>query len=176
MPNRSRARAFGASRLHIQAPNFVAAQSPAISCTMAIFFDKVPREIRDKIYHLLLVDEANAIELKRAKACINLQPTILRTCKQAYEEAMPMMYEKNTFLFKSWAATGLGPCQYGKSSLHNCDPLKANFRRIKHVSCLCPNEGSEAHHPYVLISSNYIIPETHPLMTSITIPTKRPIR
>lgn len=31
---------------------------------MAVFFDKVPREIRDKIYRLLLVDEVDdAIDL-----------------------------------------------------------------------------------------------------------------
>ena len=79
--------------------------SPSIrsTYTMAMFFSKVPREIRDQIYHLVLVDEASAIELSYAGSCRSLHAAILQTCRQAYEEAMPMLYEKNSFLFRTSA-------------------------------------------------------------------------
>ena len=79
--------------------------SPSIQSayTMAIFFSKVPREIGDTIYNLVLVDEASPDELSYAGSCRSLNATILQTCRQAYEEAMPMLYEKNSFLFRTSA-------------------------------------------------------------------------
>ena len=136
---------------------------------MAILFDKMPREIRDKIYRLLLLDEVDNVESNLAVPCSSLYPVILRTCKQAYEEAMPVSYEKNTFSFWSMADTRSwrGLCQH--SWLRKYKFLEANFARIKCVGFLYVCVAPEADYLHAIISSRYIIMETPPLVATQTI-------
>ena len=141
---------------------------------MAIFFNKVPREIRDKIYQLLLVDETNVINLRWPNA--RLHPAILRTCKQAYEESISMLYEGNSFIFIRPTDAEFWQDSCDETSLRKCDPLKANFRRIKHVSCLDPNDASEINHRYGMVSLRYIMLERRPMITSNTVKVNRMIR
>ena len=143
---------------------------------MAIFFEKLPREIRDKIYRLLLVDEVNAIRLDLSGSPKRLHPAILRACKQTYEEAISMLYEKNNFLFMRRTDLDVWSDRCDEASLRNCDPLKASFRRIKRVSCLDPNDASEPNHQYGMFSSRYIIRETHPMISWNTVRVNQEIR
>lgn len=99
---------------------------------MAAFFDRVPLEVREKVYQGLLVNEDGAIELHWSGRDFKgkLHPAILRTCKQAYTEASPVLYEQNHFRHKSQSDMG--------TSLRSSDRLASNFGRIKHVCCGSP--------------------------------------
>lgn len=69
--------------------------SPTIN--MSIFF-VLPREIRDNIYERVLVCESRDIEIKLLRDELHVDPSILRTCKQIYQEASLILYTKNRFL------------------------------------------------------------------------------
>ena len=101
--------------------------------TMAILFDKVPREIRDMIYHLLLVKgypgvELRAIERNRRYSFpdIDLHPAIMRTCKQAYTEGLSILYEQNNFIYESYTPENA-------VTMATEDLLKDKTRNIKQV-------------------------------------------
>ena len=68
---------------------------------MAIFFDKVPREIRNHIYQLLLVDQVEEINLSIHPDYRKdeLYPAILCTCKKAYMEGSAVLYDQNRFRY-----------------------------------------------------------------------------
>ena len=94
---------------------------------MAIFFDKVPREIRDKIYELLLVDHDVCRDIhlnveKWSSPKSDLCPAILRTCKQAYTEGLPVLYEQNSFRY-----------DVENDNFVITDSLKDKIDKIKHV-------------------------------------------
>jgi hypothetical protein len=73
------------------------------------FLDVLPPEIRNEIYkHLmrspLLADAIGSEERTRGTPTAvwtdyGLSPALLRTCRQAYEEASVILYEYNTFYF-----------------------------------------------------------------------------
>lgn len=99
---------------------------------MSILFNGIPREVRDKIYQLLLVkDREEAIKFIEWNnehgygRVSGLHPAILRTCKQAYAEGISVLYEKNVFSYKSCVGKG--------RSIDIADPLKGKFSKIKHV-------------------------------------------
>ena len=80
---------------------------------MAIFFDKLPREIRDMIYELLLVNPHSGVHFRAIRKHqrlayndpfpkIDLNTAILRTCKKAYAEGLPLLYERNVFTYVSY--------------------------------------------------------------------------
>ena len=79
---------------------------------MVSFFQKVPRELRDQIYRELLVDNVHSVDpnggrgLDRRIAKKQLCPAILRTCQQAYAEALAMLYEENVFRFTWYLFAG----------------------------------------------------------------------
>ena len=109
-----------------------------------ILFHRVPREVRDKIYRLLLVkDREEAIEFTEWNneygygRVSGLHPKILRTCKHAYAEGLSALYEQNLFHYKSFVGKGIG--------IDNADPLKGNLSRVKHVrnsDALCSVEST----------------------------------
>ncbi len=85
--------------------------SPTSSQPECFFLEKIPREVRDHIYKLLLVNEVLATNrsIDRTSSRTNginyipekkfdLAPQLLRTCSQIYAEASKMIYESNTFI------------------------------------------------------------------------------
>ena len=94
-------------------------------------FHKAPLEVRDNIYRLLLVKaHEEAVEFiewnnEHRYSRAGLHAAILRTCKQAYAEGLSVLYEKNVFNYRSCVGKG--------RSIHNADPLKGKFSKIKHV-------------------------------------------
>jgi hypothetical protein len=68
------------------------------------FLNKFPREVRDKIYKLLLVNEvlsnprALCSEWAHVNVKLNLSTAILLTCRQIYEEASEILYGDNKFV------------------------------------------------------------------------------
>ncbi|KAI9726346.1 MAG: hypothetical protein M1828_001620 [Chrysothrix sp. TS-e1954] len=58
-----------------------------------------PREIRDKIFYNLLVSR-RLVQWPSATFRHHLCPAFLRTCRTAYEEACPILYRRNAFLFE----------------------------------------------------------------------------
>ena len=104
---------------------------------MAIFFDQMPREIRDIIYELLLVNSQPGVHFSAIRKHqrltyndpfpkIDLHTAILRTCKQAYAEGLPMLYERNAFTYVSYT-------NLYRATIASDNPLKDNTRSIKHV-------------------------------------------
>lgn len=103
------------------------------------FFDKAPREVRDRIYKYLLVDfdlsttkflsrwgpeEERKISETMRTAKYELSPQILRVCRQALDEALPILYESNTFIVdfatnESWPDSLI----FNTCSKENCDML-----------------------------------------------------
>ena len=62
------------------------------------FLKRLPLEVRDEIYKLLLKSTLlNDPELIRTLIGFQLSPAILRTCKQIYEEGQRILYGSNTF-------------------------------------------------------------------------------
>lgn len=85
--------------------------SPTSSQPECFFLEKIPREVRDHIYKLLLVNKVLATNrsIDRSNSrpiAINyipekkfdLAPQLLRTCSQIYAEASKILYESNTFI------------------------------------------------------------------------------
>ena len=106
---------------------------------MAILFDKVPREIRDNIYQLLLTNYNPEVILGGWKVTDprrrRLYPAILRTCKKAYLEGLPVLYEQNIFNYVSYEHSG--------PTIETYNPLKDKVGSMKHVSdpkCLMQHE------------------------------------
>lgn len=71
------------------------------------FINKLPLEIRNEVYKLLLVNEelASPVELYRwhgrkhkIEKQYRLEPSILRTCRQINTEAGAILYNENTFV------------------------------------------------------------------------------
>ena len=104
---------------------------------MAIVFDKVPLEIRDMIYEFHPVKCYTGVEFRaiqrgqystydRPVPKIDLNPAILCTCKQAYAEGLPMLYEQNVFTYVSYT-------KLYRATMATDDPLKDKTRSIKHV-------------------------------------------
>ncbi|KAI9668606.1 MAG: hypothetical protein M1831_001045 [Alyxoria varia] len=62
------------------------------------FFHHLPQDIRDRIYTFLLVSEVT-IRWPSGKFHHNLAPAFLRTCRQAYDEAGPILYKRNVYDF-----------------------------------------------------------------------------
>ena len=131
---------------------------------MAIFFDKVPLEIREKIYRELLVNEEKALEINWRGHCDSkgkhLYPAILRTCKQAWAEASAVLYEQNHFRHESHLQKG--------TSLHLCNPLKGEFKRVKRVSKSISFLSLGITVITGMISSKFLIAETHPSPATLT--------
>jgi len=76
------------------------------------FLQKIPIEIRNKIYKLLLVSDAvsqpdspNAKNGLTLSSKYGLTPSILCTCRQIYLEASEVMYGSNTFLLTGGTST-----------------------------------------------------------------------
>jgi hypothetical protein len=81
--------------------------SPPIDSTTitSLFLKKLPPEIRNQIYDLVLVnpDLATLLSISRESSygermAYDLGPGLLRTCRQMNLEATPFLYEKNTFI------------------------------------------------------------------------------
>jgi hypothetical protein len=81
--------------------------SPTSSQPECFFLGKIPREVRDYIYKLLLVNEVLATirSVDRPKSInsipekkFDLAPHLLRTCSPIYAEASKVLYESNTFI------------------------------------------------------------------------------
>jgi hypothetical protein len=85
--------------------------SPTSSQLECFFLGKIPREVRDHIYELLLGNELatnRSIEQYNSFNIIgttythvkkfDLAPQLLRTCSQIYAEASRILYESNTFI------------------------------------------------------------------------------
>jgi hypothetical protein len=97
----------------IQARQAVQSQqssSPTCSQPECFFLEKIPREVRDHIYKLLLVNEVLATirSVDRPKSInyipekkFDLAPHLLRTCSQIFAEASKVLYKSNTF-FLDW--------------------------------------------------------------------------
>ncbi|PMD41299.1 hypothetical protein L207DRAFT_632736 [Hyaloscypha variabilis F] len=78
--------------------------------SICYFFDKLPRELRDRIYKYLLVNYdlsttkflklwgANRLNDRVEK--YHLSPQILRVCRQAKEEGLLTLYGSNTFIIE----------------------------------------------------------------------------
>jgi hypothetical protein len=78
--------------------------------SICYFFDKLPRELRDRIYKYLLVNHdlsttkflklwgANRLDDRVEK--YHLSPQILRVCLQAKEEGLLTLYGSNTFIIE----------------------------------------------------------------------------
>lgn len=76
-----------------------------------VLFSKLPGELRNNIYKLLLVSDENITperqllgasnsfkqEFRDGKPITGLDVTLLRTCRAIYREALPLLYEKNVF-------------------------------------------------------------------------------
>lgn len=59
---------------------------------------KLPRELRDKIY-LHALTQRHSITWPAKRNATTLSPALLATCKQVYEEAAPLLYTANGFIF-----------------------------------------------------------------------------
>ena len=117
----------------------------ATKTKMSTFFTRLPRELREKVYKDLLLDEKNGVEpqgtFPPGKKVRRIYPEILRACKQAYAEAIVVLYEQNLFRFEY-----RGPCHfeysysypYTENGEKRLFPkwvtLSANFSRITKVS------------------------------------------
>ena len=96
---------------------------------MAIFFEKVPLEVRHQVYQELLVNKHRFFVLdgsSRHRIETELHPAILRTCKQAYVEGSAILYGQNHFRYTELSSTAL--------TKDDC-PVD-NIEKIKHVSWL----------------------------------------
>ena len=77
---------------------------------MATFFTKVPRELRDKVYHELLRADDTLDPDRRllrggtssefSNQAEKLYPAIMRVCKQAQAEASIVLYGQNHLRFE----------------------------------------------------------------------------
>lgn len=79
-----------------------------------VLFSKLPGELRNKIYQLLLVSDESVtpqqqlLGLSKAmkhmhhggyKPAAGLDATLLQTCRAIHHEALPILYGSNTFMF-----------------------------------------------------------------------------
>lgn len=79
---------------HSRTPSPTRSSSTQPSC--ALF--RLPRELRDRIYaHLLTAP--TALLLPSDAQSLHLTPALLRTCRQLYSEATPLLYSLNRFTF-----------------------------------------------------------------------------
>lgn len=87
--------------------------------TACLLFSRWPLEIRRLVYHELLVascidhpdrlveDRISTLIITRAQKAmykLGIDTTVLRTCRQIYIEALPMLYGDNKFVFFSASA------------------------------------------------------------------------
>ncbi|KAG7001297.1 hypothetical protein G7Y79_00032g066500 [Physcia stellaris] len=78
--------------------------SNSLHSTIAPFFEKLHRELRDQIYGELLADKVHHIEPQGKRygdraSRKRLSPVIFRVCRQAYIEASIVLYENNIFRY-----------------------------------------------------------------------------
>ena len=82
-----------------------ATQSSSARSKECIFLNRVPFEIREMIYKHLLLTQRKEIWYPVAGAPVfhpwsELSPSISRTCRQIYDECLPLLYRKNHFRFQ----------------------------------------------------------------------------
>ncbi|KAK0100946.1 hypothetical protein ONS95_013063 [Cadophora gregata] len=137
------------------------------------FLKKLPLEVRRMVYGYLLVNpllsQIEAIESRfesRANHQYELCPAVLRTCRQVYQEASDVLYEKNTFIVScighEFGFSGDGTRGLGSARLLEC-PLtrydsdtnmnlaqfakQPQFGKVKHwkvmVSCFAGYEYAQ---------------------------------
>lgn len=96
---------------------------------MPSFFGDLPLELRIPIYEELLTKDTAVDAIEPGIRIFfdnnsDLHPAILRTCRQAYAEAIHFLYEENQFAFGSWGySRPIRPLQ----------PWQRPFERMKHV-------------------------------------------
>jgi hypothetical protein len=66
------------------------------------FLDRLPRELRDEIYRLLLVRNPGTYKACKCndymrEKMVHFNPSLLLVCKQVYAEAARVFYHENTF-------------------------------------------------------------------------------
>ena len=80
---------------------------------LSMFFTMLPLEIRRLIYSILLINKSTSnasllwnqslMDAPRGTYemyCSELHPTVLRVCRQTYNEGLPMLYGENDFTFR----------------------------------------------------------------------------
>ena len=71
------------------------------------FFQQFPSEIRHQIYSYLLVSDDPIQDGQPKTGSVSpkydIHPNILRTCRDVYNEALPILYEDNVFQFAYWS-------------------------------------------------------------------------
>lgn len=100
-------------------------------------FFTLPREIRDCIYGLVLVCEPKLMKFPRDKDEPQIDPSLLRTCKQIHDEASLILYTRNKFFFSKPKATLEWFNQIGPN----------NFKSVKNIKLWVRAEDEVRHTP-----------------------------
>ena len=113
---------------------------------MPSFFGDLPLKLRIQIYRELLVSDESVDVIKypgprsnKPHRRTNLHPAILRSCRQAYAEALGYLYEENRIRFDFFDFL-----YYYRGKHQNLwfGLSEANLMRIKHVSRFLPSNVS----------------------------------
>ena len=86
-------------------------------------FLSLPPRARNRIYELLLVRDKQFI-IGKYTPSFRVDPTILRTCKQINNEAVPILYSQNTFMIDHPDRALTWFTQIGKSNLSHLNNLR----------------------------------------------------
>ena len=101
-------------------------------------FAKLPAELRDQIWELVLANEATeAVIINHVQACT---PAISRTCRQIRSESLSMFYQRNIFkiVIHADCARHLVPtCSWHRSWLRLYDEAKLLERWLDRVPPEC---------------------------------------
>ena len=89
----------------LRSKNELQTQLDALTMVGTPFLERLPIELRNEIYELLLVNPFLADEESIRPKCnfgefiqYDLNPAILRICRQVSEEALSILYGRNTFI------------------------------------------------------------------------------
>ena len=111
-------------------------------------FEHLPRELRDKVYHELLVDDYWFRNDDESLSCMpfvedppcGCDPAILATSKKIHDEAALVLYGKNRFHYEIY---GLTPQRFlGSNCSEKCLPKKY-INLISHLSVSINFQGSD---------------------------------
>ncbi|KAK3628219.1 hypothetical protein LTR56_018733 [Elasticomyces elasticus] len=79
----------------------------------------LPSEMRNRIYREVL--NGDEIEISSTDKFLPIEPAVLRTCRQARNEALAIYYKENTFVFRIYDNDARNLIKYCKLSLLHKD-------------------------------------------------------
>ncbi|KAN0098364.1 hypothetical protein V8E51_014027 [Hyaloscypha variabilis] len=153
-----------------------ASNTPTDHLQTCSFFEKLPLEVRNEIYKLLLVNcmlgqsdlDYYAIDEDGSRVVkYGLSISILSTCRQAYNEASKILYECNTFYIYCMGNHGYEYRVYNQSFNSICPIMRWDYSPHPRNLSTLPTLAKVKHWK-ILVNSYKVFPEQYPCQTLIS--------